>query len=483
MYQQSTPPNTQPNSRSRSKKVEEDKPIFDFNSDKILDAIAVGMRDDARLIVFEGTVRSAKTTTAIELLHLRIKFKMTAKYAMIACEDYDAVRDNILEAKTGLLAIQPEEYELMRSKIGGYFVSVKGTDKHILICGYSNASKWKKILGKDLEIIMVDEANNADERFMEEALTRQGATESPFMILTLNGDDPALPLYENIINKCVIVGDCPASTRAMMAAVQIKKRGYFYFHWTFDDNPALTPEMKKTLRHQFPVGSYYHKIKILGERGKWGSLIFADYMSPDLITDLYITDPKTGARRLDPKYNITRFVLGVDIAESRATNVFSLVGFDSTYSRAFLVDLEVFKSSEGGMKVGYAKKTAMLKAFLARNGDKVIECISLDSAEGNYIQDLKGEGLGIEVIPSYKATIKQRIDLNIILFSKRRFLFDIRCIQAFQAYQNSVWVKGKEGKEREDSNLPMNDMMDATEYAETVHMKTLSYAAERLGVA
>jgi len=89
-------------------------------SPKILDALAVGMREDTRLIVFEGTIRSAKSVTGVELVHLLIKYTMTAKYAMIAAEDYNAVRTNILEAKMGLLSIQPDGYQYDKAQIGGY---------------------------------------------------------------------------------------------------------------------------------------------------------------------------------------------------------------------------------------------------------------------------------------------------------------------------------------------------------------------------
>jgi len=447
-------------------------------SPKILDALSVAMMDDTRLLVFEGVIRSAKSVTAVEALHLFIKYKMTAKYAMIAAEDYNAVRTNILEAKMGLLSIQPEGYNYDKSQIGGYFIKVNGSDKEIIIAGYADAAKWKRILGKDIEAILIDEANIANMMFINESLGRQGATERPLTILTLNGDDPQLPLYQEIINKCVIVGNCPASTRAEMDKSK-KKRGYYYFHWTFDDNPALTPKMKNALKHQFPVGSYYHKTKILGERGKWGIMIFADYMTTDLLVDLNEKDANG-----KPKYPIAKYTIGVDIAEARASNVFALVGWDKDYKYCGVVDLMVFLSAQNGIKVGYTQKTELLKAFLNKHAGKAIEGIFVDSAEGNYIKDLQAIGSiqnRAPVAPSYKATIKERIDLLVTLFSRGRCLFDVqKAIQAFQAYQASTWVKGKEGKEREDNNLPMNDIMDAVEYAITRHMNALLAAVKRM---
>lgn len=419
------------------------------------------------LFVFEGPVRTGKSTDAIEIFHQRVQ-NQSAPLALMAARDYDAVKDNLLESPLGLLKRFPKYYKLIRAKIGGYYIISKTNGVHILLAGYSDASKWTKILGKDIETILIDEVNIADETFVNECFVRQGATTHPFTIMTLNGDDPNASIYLNWINKCIIIGDAPASIIKDMSSTP-KEKGYYYFHWNFNDNPKLTEDNIRRLKSLYPVGSYYHKTKILGERGKWGITIFADYMTEDLVVDLN--------EKIDdiPKYNIARYVVGVDIAEGRATNVYSLLGYDRTHTRVYLIDFMAFKSDSKG----YAYKTEMLKVFLAKHKGKVIECISVDSAEENFIRDLKGERLGYDVVSSYKATIKARIDLNIILFSKKRFLFDKSTYEAFRAYQSAMWVKGKEGKEREDNNLPMNDIMDSIEYAETVWMKTLAMAENR----
>ena len=190
----------------------------------------------------------------------------------------------------GCLQCILEDYKLRRDEIGSYYVEVIGTDKKILLVGYSDASKWKKILGKDIETILIDEANIADQQFMDESFARQGATEHPITIMTLNGDDPSHQIYTDRVNKSLIIGICPASIRADMDAQKTKKRGYFYMHFTFNDNPKLKAKMIRDLRSLYPIGSFYHKTKILGERGKWGIMIFADYMTTELLVDV---TPKT----------------------------------------------------------------------------------------------------------------------------------------------------------------------------------------------
>ncbi len=453
------------------------RPLPDVNfTDKILDALAIITSPDTRVFTMEGTIRSSKTVTAIIGFHLRVQAQ-TSKLALIAAQDLNAIRSNILEAELGLLTLFPDKYLLRRDKIGTHFVEVIGTGKEILLAGYSDASKWEKILGKDIETILIDECNVADKQFVDESFARQGATNNPITIMTLNGDDPNHPIYQERINKSLIVGDAPASTIADMNAVKKKKRGYYYMHFKFTDNPKLTPKMIRDLLALYPKGSHYHKTRVLGERGKWGITIFADYMKPDMIVDLRAID-----KNARPKYPMHVLTIGADIAEKRAHNVYALVGFERDYKWAALLDIMTFQTSQQGRKVGYGQKTELLNAFLDNHHGKPIEGIFVDNSEGNYILDLQNSQIQHKapVAPSYKATIKERIDLLITLFTRGRFYFDVSCVQAFQAYQSAVWVKGKEGKEREDNNLLMNDIMDAVEYAITRHMVALLQAAKKL---
>ena len=245
----------------------------------------------------------------------------------------------------------PDKYKFSKDPIGGYYIEVIGTDKEILLVGYSDASKWEKILGKDIETILIDECNIADEQFMNESFARQGATEHPITIMTLNGDDPGHKIYTDRVNKSLIIGNCPVSIRADMDRVTIKKRGYYYMHFTFKNNPKLTAKMIRDLNALYPRGSHYHKTRILGERGKWGITIFSDYMTPDLLVDIKAKDQNG-----KPIYNLIKHAIGVDIAEGRATNVFAIVGFEKDYKYAALCGLMVFPTAQSGRKVGYHKR-------------------------------------------------------------------------------------------------------------------------------
>ncbi len=442
---------------------------------KYIDVLALSLRPYARLLVFEGTIRSSKTESAKPIFMYNV-FDSPEELHLIAANDFDAIRDNILDGETGLLAMFPNLLELRKDKIGGYYVHVKGQvpmkypkEKKILLAGYAKANHWKKILGKTIGVILVDEANTANKQFIDEAFARQVSCDRPLQIWTLNGDVPQHWIYQEYINRANIFSkykhQVPASIRADMDKAE-KQKGWFYIHWNMNDNPTMSTEKIKAAKSIYPVGSYYYVIKILGERGAPGRLIYIDYMSKKLIKKIDLRD-------------YPRFGIGVDIGANRAKNAFTLTGFSHGFEKVGFVDHVAFDN------VGYREKTEKLKAFvkLWLQRGLNIEYIAVDSAETNYIRDLKAEfkaeGLP-EVIASYKATIKERIDLNIILFSALRVEFNDtpECRALYDAFSIAKWTESKEGIEREDLNEEHIDRIDSAEYSQTRHMKKLLFAAK-----
>lgn len=436
---------------------------FKYN-DKILDAIAIGLNPNVLLHVHEGAIRSSKTVTAIQEFFEAVQLSDKTLHAIV-CQDKDAITDNILESDGfGLLELYPQYCKLKKDKIGGYFVEVlcdlplKPKVKKILLASYADKSKWKKVLGKTLGVVLIDEVNNANKQFIDEILARSVSVDTPLMIWTLNGDQPNHFIYQDYINRCKIIGHAPLSIQKDMNAVPNEK-GWYYQHWTMVDNPIMTDDKIERAKRLYPVGSYYYTCKILGERGSWGKLIYNDYLDKDKhIKDL-------------TNY-FHKFVVGVDIGANKAKNSISLVGFKNDYSYVGVVDKFTFQ------QCGYKKKQEMILSTVLRWKEKhPIECISVDSAEQNFIYDLKAlfQPYGIEVIGSYKATIKERIDLGISLLSWERLLFNntVEGKHAYNAFLIAKWVDGKEGEEREDNNEEHNDIIDSIEYALTVHMKAL----------
>ena len=430
---------------------------------KCINFCALSLKPDTNLLVLEGTIRSSKTETA-KLMFFYNVISSKEELHLLSATDLDAIKDNLLLGEHGLLEMFSGYLTMVRDEIGSHYLKVKNIpgctqNKRILLAGYSDASKWKKILGKTFGVILVDEVNTANKQFIDECFARQTSSIKPLQIWTLNGDVPTHWVYLEYINRAKPIGKVPASILAEMNSYA-KEDGWYYSHWIMQDNPIMTPEKIDKAKRIYKQGSYYFITKILGERGSPGKMIYVDYLDPTVIKPLQTTAYST-------------FVVGVDIGASRAQNSFALTGFDRAFTKVGAIDLMMFQ------QVGYAEKKKMLEAFVRSWMGKVpIECISVDNAELNFIEDLKADfkrkGLP-PVIACYKATIKQRIDLEVILFSANRIEFNdtVAGRKMYEAFQVAKWVDNKLGEEREDNNEWHNDVLDSVEYTLTRHMKKL----------
>ena len=439
-------------------------------NDKILDTIALAIRPETRQLTLEGTIRSAKTVTAIEAFFWRVYFSEGARH-LVASYDTDTLNNNILIADGFGLLTKFKRYcsDLKKDKIGAYYVEVdcgKRGKKRITLCTYSNKSKWKKVLGGSIECIFIDEANVADSQFVLECYGRQVSFAHPFTLYTLNGDAPTASIYEHI-NPSRIVGPCPASIRAEMEKFT-PQEGYYYTHWRMQDNPIMTAEKISAAAALYPIGSFYYTVKIIGERAAPGEHIYVDYI-----------DEAKLLQKLDvAKYH--SFTIGMDVGATRAQNSISLIGFLYGYRGAAVLDKITFRQA------GYTEKTQRLIAALEKwklLGAVNIDNIFVDSAEQNYIVDLAAEFRRRNlpaVVGSYKATIKERIDMVCLLMSRGKLLFNdtTEGRAALEAFKAATWQTGKLGEVRKDENEPWNDILDSIEYGLTRHMKALLKSAK-----
>lgn len=440
-------------------------------NDKILDCIALALRVSTRQLTFEGTIRSAKTVTAIEAFFWRVYYSDAQRH-MVASLDFETLNNNILIADGFGLLTKFKQYcsELKKDKIGAYYIELNSGQygiKKISLCAYGNKAKWKKVLGGSIECIFIDEANIADPQFVQECYSRQTSFEYPFTLYTLNGDVPTAPIYEHI-NCSRIVGKCPASIRADIERAEKRKKGYFYTHWKMSDNPIMTSAKIAAAMELYPAGSYYYTIKILGERGTPGVLIYVDYM-----------DESRLLQKVDVgKYH--SFTIGMDVGATRAQNSLIFTGFLYDFRGAAFIDKKTFQ------QVGYKEKTKNLIDFTQKCirtvGRGSVENVIIDSAEQNYIEDLKAEFIRLNlppVIGSYKATVKERIDMGCLLMSRGKLIFNdtTEGREIYGAFKQASWNEGKVGIERKDENEPWNDIVDSAEYTLTRHMKALLRSA------
>ena len=301
-------------------------------------ALYIGLQDSTRLFVFEGTIRSSKTITAIEVFIQRVN-KSYERNHLIACKDYDAINRNILDSNgLGLLKRYPNLCHLQKDKIGGYYVAFRDTKnrkKKILLAGYEKENTWKKVLGGTLGCVLVDEVNIASKMFIDECFSRQVSATNPFTIWTLNGDDPSHYIYQEYINYCKCLGNIPPSIRADMEAVENKK-GYYYIHWTMEDNPIMTEAKIQDAKSIYDPSSFWYAIKIEGIRARAEGVIFASYIKDD---EMY--------KDCD-KQRIICYDIGLDIGNNdiKRGTILTLTAIERGFTDAYVIESYQAKSTE-----------------------------------------------------------------------------------------------------------------------------------------
>lgn len=103
-------------------------------TDKMLDAIAIALNPNVNLLTFEGTVRSAKTVTAVQAFIYRV-VNSEGGLHLIAGRDFDSLMNNILEADgLGILPQFSTICKLQKDKIGGYFIKLTVGEKSKKYC-------------------------------------------------------------------------------------------------------------------------------------------------------------------------------------------------------------------------------------------------------------------------------------------------------------------------------------------------------------
>lgn len=314
----------------------------DFSKTKSKACFTILLKSLTRLLANEGTIRSAKTVSNIEGLVLALDESPDYLH-LIACKDYDAINDNILESNgMGLLKLYPNLFKLKKDRIGGYYLSFtdsKRRKKKILLCGYDKATSWVKILGKTIGIIFVDEANKASKQFIDECFARQASAKRPLTIWTLNGDDPSHWIYTEYINYCkpLLREEIPQPILADMDAVENKK-GWYYLHWNFNDNPAMTPEKIKAIKNIYPVGSFYYATRVLGIRGRVEGAIFKIANDNEYLEDENSID-----------YNrIIEYQIGLDLGnnENKRGTILTLTGIEKGFTDIHIIEAYAAKSTE-----------------------------------------------------------------------------------------------------------------------------------------
>lgn len=233
----------------------------------------------------EGQTYGGKTTIGAIKFILRVKASSKKQHCICGL-DTGTIEKNIIKSEMGIETYFGDEIDYRGNGDVNYnlpHIYVKSNKglKVIFLFGYADQSRWKKALGGQFGCAMIDEVNTAD---MD--LVREVAMRCDYLLMTLNPDDPNLPIYREYINHCRPLPnfekDVPSEMMNQLLS-QPAKEGWVHWYFRMDDNPTLTPEKKASIIANVPEGSKTWKAKILGLRGRSEGLVYDEFTDNKII--------------------------------------------------------------------------------------------------------------------------------------------------------------------------------------------------------
>ncbi len=375
------------------------------------------MKCRAKVEVLEGTTYAGKTTVGAVKFLFRVAESPQRTHIM-AGNDLGTLEKNVITKDHGLLDVFGSllsYYPKGANKITmpHLLYHTPGGDKIIYVLGYDNKARWKKALGGQYGCVYIDEANIADMDFIREVSIRYD-----YMMMTLNPDDPNLPVYKEYINRCRPLPEWADQTpqELLKQLDQPPMPGWVHWYFTFDDNPALTPEKRQQLLAGVAPGTKLWKNKIKGLRGRSTGLVFS-------LQDRSLIHAGTLKKQIEKKeIHFMQVSAGVDTSYSqKSPDTFAFVFSGITTDRK-KVTLAAKVLNNQGRRVPLAPSDIppLLANFLEANRERwglFARSVFIDSADDATITECqkykRQNGSIYEFVPAWKKTkIIDRINLQ-----------------------------------------------------------------------
>lgn len=365
--------------------------------------------------ILEGTTYAGKTTIGVVKFMLMVA-RSPKQDHILSGLDLGTIEKNIINPSLGIIDIFGDiryggcvQY---RADGGGGITlphlryKTPNGEKIIYTLGYDNKDRWKKALGGQYGCVYIDEANIANMDYVREIMMRQD-----YFIMTLNPDDPNLPIYREYINHSRPLDKWAKETPDALAKEldEPKHPGWVHWYFTYDHNMGLTPEKRESLIGSAPVGSKQYKNKILGLRGRHTGLVF-DLEKKHVIQEAWLR-MQFETKAIAP---FKMFTCGVDTSYSRKSDdtiafVFSGITEDGKNIRLDVAEINnTILVRNGRNPLAPSDIPPLLFNFLERNRERwgFAKDVYIDSADQATITECekfrRATGCLYRFVPSWK---------------------------------------------------------------------------------
>ncbi len=219
------------------------------------------------LSVWEGAVRSSKTVIALMAFAVYMRQSPESNFLMSG-RTIGTIEQNCILNEFGLLnIIKGAEYRHVGEKRAVVFTVAYGervVQKTVIVQGASTIKDFMALRGQSYGGWFADEINMHDREFVVEALKRTAASHDRRHLWTLNPGGPKDWIYRDYLDRYDSMS--PEERRIL--------GGYHWWHFTPQDNPAMTESMIAALEMQYPKGSVFYRRYVLGERAVAEGLVY-----------------------------------------------------------------------------------------------------------------------------------------------------------------------------------------------------------------
>jgi len=411
----------------------ENKQLKPFNN-----KVRTSIKNTGYLNVWEGSVRSSKTISSLISFGLYV-IKSKENYFMMAGQTIESLVTNCIDGEFGFLALFPmfEVYNIKLTR--GITKVLKYNNKVIYLASFNNNQAFRRIRGRTLGGIYIDEVNLAPKSFINETFMRTVASIDRRHFWTLNPSDPEHYIYVEYLDKYKEMG----------------LLGFYLWHFTLDDNPAITNERKEELKNQYS-GVFYDRM-ILGKRARADGIIYIEF-NDSMIIDKLPDD-------------VIVWEVGNDYygGSSDSATVHSLLGYSQFYEKVYVLAEFYDNSTMDLNEIGNNFKDFILK--WKKLYPMIINTYH-DPANPFIYKIIKGCGAPVNIKSAKKIMIINRISIVKTLMKQGRFFIMNDCINTISVLNRAIWDPKNKGVRLDDGSTKI-DCLDAMEYSIERHIKEL----------
>jgi PBSX family phage terminase large subunit len=359
-----------------------------------------------------------------------------------------AILANCVDNEFGLINLSGGLAKMARDEKNETFVDLLG--KRIDLFGGENVSSFKAFRGRSYGSAYNDEANLQHPNTIAECFNRTIAAQNRRHFMTLNPDNPTHWLYRDYLDKFR----------------DAKTPGYRWWHFTLDDNPAISESRKAELKGQY-TGFNYRRF-ILGERARAEGRCFESFIRNT-------TKDEPGNVLFKVPEDIKRITFGIDFGGHKSATVFICTGWFVNEQRKLSIVTLAYKrldhtASEIGPKQLNNEWFAFQKACREKwRADRAFA----DSAEQVLIKGMNQLPLSIRVDNAMKRPINDRIRAANLMYASGRKYVMAELIVLMDAIENAIWDDKADEDVRLDDGTSDIDSLDADEYSWERHISEL----------